>query len=95
MQSVHDSEDQEKGAAIERANGEIADISNRMEEIVDQMVAHRQESAENSIKQQSETFDQSIMLNYLMIVLAVVISILALVSCYITIVSPTKKSIKA
>ncbi len=95
MQSVQDSEDQEKGAAIERANGEIANISNQMEELVDKMVAHRQESAENSIKQQSETFDQSIMLNFLMIVLAVVISVLAFVSCYITIVAPTKKSIKA
>lgn len=66
-----------------------------MEEIIDQMINHRQESAKASIQQQSETFDQSIMLNLIMIVLAVVISILALVSCYITIVSPTKKSIKA
>lgn len=95
MQSVKDSEEQEKGAAIERANGEIAEVSNQMEEIIDQMINHRQESAKASIQQQSETFDQSIMLNLIMIVLAVVISILALVSCYITIVSPTKKSIKA
>lgn len=95
MQSVRDSEDQEKGDAIARANGEIAEVSNQMEEIIDQMIAHRQDSAEKSIQQQSETFNQSMTLNFIMIILAIVISILALVSCYITIVSPTKKSIKA
>ena len=66
-----------------------------MEKIIDQMIAHRQDSAEKSIQQQSETFNQSMTLNFIMIILAIVISILALVSCYITIVSPTKKSIKA
>ena len=95
LQSVKDSEEQEKGEAIERANGEIAEVSNQMEDLVDKMIAHRQESANASIQQQSDTFDQSITLNFIMIILAIVISILALVSCYITIVSPTKKSIKA
>lgn len=89
------SKDQEKGSAIELSNGEIAEIEAQMEETVSEMVAYRQENSEKSLEEQSVTFDQTIALNYVLIVLSVVISVLAIFSCYITIVSPTKKSIRA
>lgn len=95
MQSLAYSEDQEKGLAIELSNGDIAAMAAEMEEMVDEMITHRQESVDASLTEQSATFDQSIALNFILIVLAVIISILAILSCYITIVTPTKKSIKA
>ena len=95
MKALAFSKDQEKGSAIELSNGDIAKIEAEMEKTVASMVSYRQKSSEQSIADQSATFDQSIALNYVMIILSVVISILAILSCYITIVSPTKKSIRA
>lgn len=89
------SKDQEKGSAIELSNGKIAEIEAQMEETISEMVTYRQENSDKLIEEQSITFDQTIALNYVLIVLSVVISVLAIFSCYVTIVSPTKKSIRA
>lgn len=94
MQSLKFSEDEEKSDAIELSNGDIADIEAEMETLIDTMVKNRQKSAQASNDEQSKTFDSSISMNYSLIVLSVIISILAMVSCYMTIVAPTKKSIK-
>ena len=95
MKALAFSKDQEKGSAIELSNGDISKIEAEMEKTVASMVSYRQKSSEKSIEEQSTTFDQSIALNYVLIILSIVISILAILSCYVAIVSPTKKSIRA
>ncbi len=94
IKSLEYSKEAEKGKAIELANGDIAKIEAEMEEIVDTMVSERQKKSDSSLEAQSGTFDNSITMNAILIVLAIVISVLAILSCYITIVIPTKKSIR-
>lgn len=83
----------DKAKAIELSKKDIATMESQMEETINQLVRIRQESAENFIKEQSAVFDQNTAVNTALIVIAVIISILAILSCYITIVAPTKKSI--
>ncbi|MCD7826443.1 MAG: methyl-accepting chemotaxis protein [Clostridiaceae bacterium] len=93
MESLGLSEEEMKGDAIELANGDIATIEAEMEDMIATMIEDRQNNSDESLEQQADTFNQSMMINFIMIVLSVVISVLAILSCYITIVMPTKKSI--
>lgn len=94
MKSLKFSEDEEKSEAIELANGDISAVEAEMEGIIDKLIKNRQKSAKNSAAEQSKTFDGTISMNAGLIVLSIVISIIAIISCYITIVTPTKRSIK-
>lgn len=94
MNAVDMSTNFEKGDAISLSKGDVAVIEGQMEDTIDEMVKLRQDSVQSSIQEQSDTFDQSITLNMALIVLSVIISILAILSCYVTIVAPTKKTIK-
>ena len=85
----------EKGDAMEMAKVDVNVIAVEMEGIIDSLIEIRQNSTTAFLTEQSAAFDQSIAMNTLLIAIAVVISILAILSCYITIVSPTKKSIKS
>lgn len=84
-------EDEEISDAIEVSNGDLADVEAKMEEQIAAIVAMRQKSNTNSLKEQSSVFDQSIAMNSTLIILSIVISVLALFSCFAFIVSPIKK----
>lgn len=93
QQAIELSTNYDKGEAIALSKGDIATLEEQMEKNISQMVEQRQESSDNFMKKQTEIFDQSIMVNMILIILSVIISILAMLSCYFTIVIPTKKSI--
>lgn len=85
----------EKSTAIELSKQDIATMESQIEETINRLVGIRQEGAKNFIKEQSAVFDQNTAVNTALIVISIVISILAILSCYITIVAPTKKSISS
>ena len=85
----------EKGDAMEMAKVDVNTIAVEMEEIIDSLIELRQNSTTAFLEEQTDAFDQSITMNTMLIAVSVVISILAILSCYMTIVSPTKKSIKS
>lgn len=94
MNSLTLSEEDDKGSAIEIANYDLADIEAEMETDVESLLSMRQEASDAAIQDQKAAFDQSIAMNFMLIIVSVIISILAILSCYITIVSPAKKSIR-
>ena len=85
----------EKGDAMEMAKIDVNAIAVEMEEIIDSLIKLRQDSTTTFLEEQTDSFDQSITMNMMLIAVAVVISILAMLICYMAIVSPTKKSIKS
>lgn len=87
-------EDDTVGDAIELTNNEIAKVSTEMETLVGSLVEARQASTTASIEDQSKTFDASIRNNEGMIVLSLALSLLAVISSWLTITRPTKKSTK-
>jgi len=95
LNAVDLSAEYEKAKAIELSKKDIASMESQIEETINELVKLRQESSENFIKEQSAVFDQNTAVNTALIVISVIISILALLSCYITIVSPTQKSINS
>ncbi|MDD7403178.1 MAG: methyl-accepting chemotaxis protein [Butyribacter sp.] len=95
MESLTWSEKEDKGKAIEIANYDLTEIETQMEEDVDNLIELRQKSSDASVKEQEVAFDQSIAMNFSLIILSVIISMLAICSCYMTIVSPVKKSTRS
>lgn len=87
-------EDDTVGDAIELTNGDIAKVSAEMEILVGSLIEARQAGTAASIEDQSKTFDASIRNNEVMIVLSLALSLLAIISSWLTITRPTKKSTK-
>ena len=94
MQSLSLSQEENKGDAIELANGDIATISAEMEELVSSMVTARENTIEKDRREQQVVFDNNIRMNYVMIVLSVVLCILVTVVCTMTIVRPVGKAFR-
>lgn len=91
-QALAYSEDAEKGKAIEISNGDLTVVEEEMGELIDELIALRQKNSTETIEKQSVVFDNSIRMNAILIAVSVVISVIAIISCFITIVLPTKKS---
>lgn len=94
-EAIEYSTNYDKSTAISMTKVEVNDIAVEMEEIIDSLIKLRQDSTTAFLDDQTASFDQSIFMNVCLIVVAIIISILAILSCYIMIVSPTKKSIKS
>lgn len=94
MQSLSLSQEENKGDAIELANGDIATISAEMEELVSSMVTARENTIEKDRQEQQVVFDNNIRMNYVMIVLSVVLCVLVTVVCTMTVVRPAGKAIR-
>ena len=82
------------GTAIEMANNELAEYVNIAEGNISNLLAFRQQSIENSNKEQIDTFNATIRLNIIMIVVSCAFSIISLFSCIMTITRPTARAIK-
>ena len=82
------------GTAIEMANNELAEYVNITEGNISNLLDFRQQSIENSNKEQIATFNASIRLNFIMIIVSCVFSVISLLSCIMTITSPTSRAIK-
>ncbi len=95
MSSLKQSEADDKGKAIEIANNDLSAIEKQMEADVANLLAFRQKSSNAALKEQEVAFNRSMTMNFILIVASVIICILAILSCFITIVAPTKKSIRA
>ena len=82
------------GTAIEMANNELAEYVNIAEGNISNLLAFRQQSIENSNKEQIDTFNATIRLNIIMIIVSCAFSIISLFSCIMTITRPTARAIK-
>lgn len=82
------------GTAIEMANNELAEYVNIAEGNISNLIAFRQQSIENSNKEQIATFNASIRLNFIMIIVSCAFSVISLFSCIITIINPVSRAIK-
>ncbi len=79
-------EQDEIGSAIELANADLADVVSKTEDNINNLIKYRQESIAMSNKEQSA--------NIVMIAVAVVLSVLAIVSTVAKIVNPTLRATK-
>lgn len=95
MESLKNSEEEDKGTAIEIANYDLTEVQTQMEADINSLLAIREKSSNAALKDQEVAFDQTMGLNFMLIIVSIIISILAILSCYVTIVSPTKKSIRS
>lgn len=82
------------GTAIEMANNELAEYVNIAEGNISNLLGFRQQSIENSNKEQVSTFNASIRLNVIMITVSCIFSLVSLFSCIMTITRPTSRAIK-
>ncbi len=94
MDSLALSQDNEKGDAIELANGDIATLSQEMEGLISSMIDTRNSTVENARKEQQVVFDNNIRMNTIMIVISILLCLLVISVCLLTVVRPAEKAIR-
>ena len=80
------------GSAIELANSDLAEVVNKAEDNIANLLGFRQQNIQGSNKEQNDIFNANIKLNILMIVVAGFFSVISLLSCILTIIRPVSRA---